>query len=233
MAGEEKHLEIGAIVFPKMDQLDLTGPFEVLSRLPGAKVRLVWKELNPVQDVMGFTITPDTTFESAPEFDLLVVPGGNGQEQLMEDDVVLGFIRDHAVRGKMILTVCTGALLCGGAGILRGVKSTTHWASFDLLPLYGAIPVQSRVVVDGSHISAAGVTSGIDGALKVAAMLCGDKTAEQIQLSMEYQPDPPFASGAPGAAPGDVLEAVTKMYEPISAARLRTAKRIAARMGIE
>ncbi len=216
-----------------MDQIDLTGPFEVLSRIPGATFDLCWKDLTPVRDVKGFEITPGMRFDETPDFDLLVVPGGWGQEALMDDEVVLDFIRRHATHGKLLFSVCTGALLCGAAGILRGVKSTTHWASFHLLPYFGAIPVNARVVVDGRHISAAGVTSGIDGALRVAALLRGDHVAQQIQLGIEYSPDPPFAAGTPDSAPAEVIEAVRKALGPILDARLATAKRCAVRLGIK
>ena len=232
MAEKDSTLRIGAIVFPEMDQIDLTGPLEVLSRIPGATFNLCWKELAPVRDVKGFTITPDTRFGEAPDFDLLVVPGGWGQEKLMDDEEVLGFIRNHAARGRVVFSVCTGALLCGAAGILRSVKSTTHWASHHLLPYFGAIAVNARVDRDRNHISAAGVTSGIDGALEVAAFLRGDEIAQQIQLQLEYAPEPPFASGTPDSAPPEVLEAVRRTLGPISDARLATAKRCARRLGI-
>lgn len=215
-----------------MDQIDLTGPFEVLSRIPGATVHLLWKELAPVRDIKGLILTPECTFAQAPPIDLLVVPGGSGQEALMEDETVLGFIRAHAAQGKMIFSICTGALLCGAAGVLRGVRATTHWAAFDLLPYFGAIPVESRVVVDGNIVSAAGVTSGIDGALQVAALLRGDMVAQSIQLGIEYAPDPPFKSGTPQTAPPEVLALVRASYEPISAARKATAERYASRSGI-
>jgi len=229
----EAKLRIGAIVFPRMDQMDVTGPFEVLSRIPGATFNLCWKEVTPVHDMNGFSITPDMRFDEAPDFDLLVVPGGLGQEALMDDEIILGFIRKHTMRGRLVFSVCTGALLCGAAGILRGVKSTTHWASFHLLPYFGAIPVNARVVIDGKHISSAGVTSGIDGALRVAALLSSDEVAQQIQLGIEYAPEPSLAGGTPDSASAEVLEVVRKTYGPISDARLVTAKRCAARLGIK
>ena len=232
MAGEEKSISIGALVFPQIDQIDLTGPFEVLSRIPGATIRLLSKELRPVRDMKGLALTPDCTFDEAPRIDLLVVPGGWGQEALMEDETVLGFIRAHAAEGKMLFSVCTGALLCGAAGVLRGVRATTHWAAFHLLPYFGAIAVESRVVVDGMIVSAAGVTSGIDGALRVAALLRGDRVARAIQLGIEYAPDPPFDSGSPQTAPPDVVKAVRASFEGIAAARLATAERYASRFGI-
>lgn len=229
----EKHINIGALVFPQMDQIDLTGPFEVLSRLPSSTFHLLWKELTPVRDIRGLIITPETTFAEAPPLDLLVVPGGFGQEALMDDDVVLKFIQAQAKNAAYVFSICTGALLCGAAGLLRGVKSTTHWSAFHLLPYFGAIPVDARVVVDGKHVSAAGVTVGLDGALRVASLMCDERVAQQIQLAIEYAPDPPFHSGTPQTAPPEVLQAARASVQKITEARLVTAQRIAARLGIK
>lgn len=227
-----KHLTIGAIVFPRMDQIDLTGPFEVLSRLPDSTFHIIGRDRAPVRDIHGLIVTPEMNFEEAPPLDLLVIPGGQGQEDLMEDEVVLSFIRQQARGAEYVFSVCTGALLCGAAGLLRGVKSTTHWSAFHLLKYFGAIPVRARVVVDGTHVSAAGVTAGLDGALRVASLLRGDATAQQIQLSIEYSPEPPFHSGTPETAPAEILNAARISVERISASRLATAKRIAARLGV-
>jgi cyclohexyl-isocyanide hydratase len=229
----EKHINIGALVFPQMDQIDLTGPFEVLSRLPNSTFHLVWKELTPVRDNRGLLITPEMTFAEAPPLDLLVVPGGFGQEALMDDGVVLKFIQAKAGTASYVFSICTGALLCGAAGLLRGVKSTTHWSAFHLLPYFGAIPVNARVVIDGKHVSAAGVTAGIDGALRVASLMCGERVAQQIQLGIEYAPDPPFHCGTPQTAPSEVLQAARASVQKITEARLITARRVAARLGIK
>jgi cyclohexyl-isocyanide hydratase len=225
-------LTIGALVFPGIDQIDLTGPFEVLSRLSNSRFHLVWKDTSPVRDMQGLILTPDTTLADCPPLDLLIVPGGFGQEALMDDEAVLNFIRTQAAHARYVFSICTGALLCGAAGLLRGVRSTTHWLSFPLLGYFGAIPVDSRVVIDNRHISAAGVTSGLDGALHVAALLRGDFVAQAIQLSIEYAPDPPFHSGTPKTAPPQLLEALRSKTADLNAARLATAKRIATRLGI-
>ena len=227
----EGHLHIGALAFPNMDQADLTGPFEVLSRLPNSTFHILWKQLTPLRDYNGLILTPQTTFTEAPQLDVLVVPGGFGQEALMEDEVVLNFIRAQAAGAQYIFSVCTGALLCGAAGLLQGVKSTTHWSAFHLLEYFGAIPVKSRVVLDGRHVSAAGVTAGIDGALRLAQLLSGEEVAQGIQLAMEYAPDPPFRSGSPDTAPREVLASARAAAERITQARLETAKRVAARLG--
>jgi cyclohexyl-isocyanide hydratase len=160
-------IEIGAIVFPRMDQMDFTAPFEGLSRVPGARFHAIWKDKAPLRDIKGLILAPETTFADAPRLDVLVVPGGWGQEQLMDDDQVLAFIRAQAAHARYIFSVCTGALICGAAGLLRGVHAITHWSAFHLLEYFGAIPTDERVIVDGKHVSAAGVTAGIDGALRV------------------------------------------------------------------
>src|SRR3954447_26034803 len=151
----------------------------------------------------------------------------------MEDEAVLSFIRDRTAKARYVYSVCTGALICGAAGLLKGVKSTTHWASFDLLRYFGAIPTDERVVLDGKHLSAAGVTAGIDGALKLAALLCGDRVSQEIQLGLEYAPEPPFHSGTPKTAPPEVLEASRASVRPLTKAREATARRIAAKLGVE
>jgi cyclohexyl-isocyanide hydratase len=225
-------LHIGAIIYPQVDQADFTGPFEVLSRIPNSTFHVLWKEIRPILDVKGLILTPDTTVANSPELDLLVVPGGWGQETLMEDPAVLDFIRAHAKRGKHILSVCTGALITGAAGLLRGVKTTTHWTSFHLLEYFGALPFPGRVVVDGKFLSTAGVTAGIDGALWAVELLRSQFVAEEIQLAIEYDPEPPFDSGTPEIAPREVVDAVRSHYEKISESRLATAKRIASQLGI-
>lgn len=227
-----RHLHIGAFIFPRMDQIDFTGPFEVLSRVPNSTFHVIGRDRAPVRDIKGLILTPEKTFSEVPQLDVLVVPGGYGQQDLMDDEVVLSFLRNQAAGAEYVFSVCTGALICGAAGLLKHVRSTTHWASFDLLPYFGAIPVDSRVVVDGKHISAAGVTAGIDGALTVASLLRGDAAAQQIQLSIEYAPDPPFHSGTPKTAPPDVLKAAREEGREISAARLDTAIRVARRLEI-
>jgi cyclohexyl-isocyanide hydratase len=226
-------MNIGSLIFPKMDQADFTVPFEVLSRLPNATVHVLWKDKSPVTDMNGLVLTPTATLEECPALDVLHVPGGIGQEALMEDETVLGFIRERAAKARFVLSVCTGALICGAAGLLRGRRATTHWASVELLPFFGATPVPERYVVDGNLITTAGVTAGIDGALHLAAMMCGENVAEQIQLNIEYAPAPPFNSGTPETAPRDVLSAVSDGYRELIARRRATAQRVAKRLGIE
>jgi cyclohexyl-isocyanide hydratase len=232
MIPHDTHLQIGSLLFEGVDQIDLTGPFEVLSRIPNSTYGIYGKTAEPVRDLKGLRLTPDAALADAPRLDVLHVPGGFGQEALMEDAEVLGWIRRQASGARSIFSVCTGALLCGAAGLLRGRRATTHWASFHLLPFFGAIPVNQRVVVDGSWVFAAGVTAGIDGALRLAAELRGDEAAQAIQLYMAYAPEPPFNSGTPETAPAAILDHARQSVRGITARREETARRAAARLGI-
>ena len=232
MIPHDAHLQIGSLLFEGLDQIDLTGPFEVLSRIPNSTYRLYGKTAEPVRDLKGLRLTPDAALSGAPQLDVLHVPGGFGQEALMEDTEVLAWIRQQAAGARSVFSVCTGALLCGAAGLLKGRRATTHWASFHLLSYFGAIPVNERVVVDGAWVFAAGVTAGIDGALRLAAELRGDEAAQTIQLDMVYAPEPPFSSGTPETAPPAILKQARQSVQALTARRERTARRIAAKLGI-
>lgn len=231
MIPPDQHLQIGSLLFEGLDQIDLTGPFEVLSRIPNATYQIYGKTADPVRDYRGLRITPDAAIADAPQLDVLHIPGGFGQEAIMDDTVVLDWIRAQAGHAR-IFSVCTGALICGAAGLLMGRRATTHWASFHLLRYFGATPVNERVVMDGDWIFAAGVTSGIDGALRLAAELRGDEVAQGIQLFMEYAPQPPFNSGTPDTAPARVLTQTRQSVAKITAQREATAQRVATRLGI-
>jgi len=232
MIPHDVHLQIGSLLFDGVDQIDLTGPFEVLSRIPNSTYRIYGKTAGAVRDVKGLRLSPDGALADAPPLDVLHVPGGFGQEALMEDAEVLGWIRQQAAGACRIFTVCTGALLCGAAGLLKGRRATTHWASFHLLPFFGAIPVNERVVVDGAYVFAAGVTAGIDGALRLAAELRGDDAARSIQLYMAYAPEPPFNSGTPETAPPALVAQARQAVRAITAQRELTARRIGAQLGV-
>jgi len=232
MIPHDTHLQIGSLLFEGLDQIDLTGPFEVLSRIPNSTYRIYGKTSEPVRDLKGLCLTPDAALADAPPLDVLHVPGGFGQEALMEDTEVLAWIRQQAAGARSVFSVCTGALLCGAAGLLQGRRATTHWASFHLLPLFGAIPVNERVVVDGNWVFAAGVTAGIDGALRLAAELRGDEAAQAIQLHMVYAPEPPFNSGTPETAPAAILAQARQSVATITAQREATARRVATSLGI-
>lgn len=222
---------VGMLLFPNLTQLDLTGPYEVFSRLPGATLHLLWKDLSPVRSDKGLALLPTTTLAQAPaRFDVLFVPGGAGQIELMDDEPVLAFLRDRGETARYVTSVCTGSLVLAAAGLLRGKRATCHWTSIDQLALLGAIPVAERVVRDGNRITGAGVTSGIDFALAVAAELCGREVAEDIQLSIEYDPAPPFAAGSPRLLPPSRVEAKLRGLEPFLARRRAATQKAAARL---
>ena len=193
-------LNIGILLYPNVTQLDATGPAQVLSRVPGAKMHMIWKTLEPVPTDAGFSIVPTTTFADCPRLDVICVPGGGGQVALMTDEETLDFLRRQAATARYVTSVCTGSLVLGAAGLLKGYKSACHWAWRDMLPAFGAIPVAERVVRDRNRISGGGVTAGIDFGLTVAAELAGEEVAKSIQLVLEYDPQPPFDSGSPEKA---------------------------------
>jgi cyclohexyl-isocyanide hydratase len=220
-------LSVGCLIFPQMDQIDFTGPFEVLSRMPDTTVHVLGKELAPIRDVQGLQLTPDARITEARIFDVLLVPGGYGQQALMHDAEVLGLIRKQVHSERILFSVCTGALLCGAAGVLTGRQVTTHWAARPLMSYYDAILADARVVVDGNIISAAGVTAGLDAALVLVSLLRGDAAAQEIQLAIEYAPNPVFHSGTPESAPAEVLESFRRKYNPVGSARETEALRYA------
>ena len=207
-------LSIGMVLFPNLTQLDLTGAYEVLARMPDTRVRLVASTLHPVRSEWGLTISPDATFANAPPLDILCVPGGWGINECLDDEELLGFLRARGERARYITSVCSGALLLGAAGLLRGYRATTHWLSLDLLPLLGAEAVRQRVVRDRNRITGGGVTAGIDFGLALAAELFGRATAQRIQLAIEYAPAPPFESGAPDSTPDDIRHDLLRDSNP-------------------
>jgi cyclohexyl-isocyanide hydratase len=226
-------MRIGLALFPGLCQLDMTGPHEVLVRLPGAQVEVVARTGAPVTTDRGLTITPDVALADAPQYDIFVMPGGPGQQDLMDDAEWLGFLRDQASGAKLMMGVCTGSLVMGAAGLLRGYKATTHWSCHDLLAILGAEPVDLRVVIDRDRLTAAGVTSGIDGALVLAELLHGRETAERIQLGMEYQPDPPTDAGSPNTAPAGLLADMRNKGASFYAKRKAACERAAALLAAE
>jgi cyclohexyl-isocyanide hydratase len=225
---EAKCFRSGLLVFPNLTQLDLTGPYEVLARLPGAETLLLWKSLDPVRSEHGLTIQPMATLVACPPLDLILVPGGAGINPLLEDAEVLEFLRRTAREARYIVGVCTGSLVLGAAGLLRGRRAGTHWMSRDMLRAFGAEPVAQRVVVDGNLFTGGGVTAGIDVALTVAAEIAGVEAAQAIQLGIEYDPAPPFASGSPELADPAVLGAVLARAEPRQRDRAERVARAAA-----
>ena len=229
---ETTRLRSGLLVFPNLTQLDLTGPYEVLARLPGAETLLLWKNLEPVRTEHGLTILPMATLASCAPLDLILVPGGAaGVNPLLEDSEVLAFLRRAAAEARYVVGVCTGSLVLGAAGLLRGRRATTHWMSRDLLRAFGAEPVAERVVVDGNLFTGGGVTAGIDVALTVAAEIAGRAAAEAIQLAIEYDPAPPFDAGSPEKADPAVLRQVLDRAEARQRDRSERVARAAKALG--
>jgi len=221
---------IGLLLFPALTQLDLTGPFEVFARAPDTKVHLIWKNLELVVSDRGMAIQPTTTFDTCPALDIICVPGGPGQINLMEDEEVLSFIRAQSKQAKLVTSVCTGSLVLGAAGLLEGYKATAHWASLDQLALLGAEPVNERVVRDRNRITGAGVTSGIDFALSVVSEMFGSDIAQNIQLHMEYDPAPPFDCGSPRSASEEQLKKAQQQFAPFIEKRRQATLKAAARL---
>lgn len=199
-------LHVGILVFPAVQQLDLTGPYEVFASAPNVVVHLIWKDLEPIVSATGLPLSPTVTFTTCPPLHVICVPGGRGIDALMEDEAVLAFLRERAGQARFITSVCTGSLVLAAAGLLVGKKATSHWASKHLLADLGAIPTEGRVVTDGNIITAGGVTAGIDFGLSVLAALINEDAAQTVQLALEYAPAPPFQAGTPETAPAAVVE---------------------------
>lgn len=219
------------VIFPGMTALDFSGPLEVFGRIPDTKVHVLAKTLEPVKSDLGFYETPTMRMADAPKLDLLFVGGGPGSTAMMEDEEMVEFFRSRAPDAQWITSVCTGALILGAAGLLRGYRAATHWAAMGVLPLLGATPVDERVVVDRNRITGGGVTAGIDFGLVVAAELRGEEAARKIQLMIEYDPAPPFNGGSPRTEAQGLVQSVREMLQPGTQARMAAAGRVAGRNG--
>ncbi|MCA0303868.1 MAG: DJ-1/PfpI family protein [Proteobacteria bacterium] len=223
-------LNIGILFFPRVTQLDATGPAQVLSRIPGAKMHIVWKTRDPVPTDSGFSVMPTTTFADCPQLDVICVPGGAGQVDLMNDLETLDFLRRQAAGARYITSVCTGSLVLAAAGLLKGYRSACHWAAREQLKDFGAIPVAERVVRDRNRISGGGVTAGIDFGLTLVAEIAGEDVARSVQLMMEYDPQPPFDSGSPEKAGEARVRKLLDGMKPMLEGRLAANKAAAARL---
>jgi cyclohexyl-isocyanide hydratase len=206
-------LKIGFVLFPNLTQLDFTGPLQVLHRLPGSKTHIVARTRDPVPSDCGLSLVPTTTFAECEPLDLICVPGGYGVSGAIADAATMGFVRQQGARAKYVTSVCTGAFILGVAGLLKGRRATTHWAYTSLLPLVGATYEKARVVRDGNVFTGGGVTAGIDFALALAAEVADAETAQRIQLSIEYDPAPPFTSGSPDRAPAPVRDRLGAAFQ--------------------
>ena len=223
-------IQIGLLLFPNLTQLDLTGPYEVFTKFPDAEVHLLWKTLDPVTAGGGMQLLPTTTFAECPQLDLVCVPGGAGMNALLNDEETLDFVRRQATGARYVTSVCTGSLVLGAAGLLKGRRATTHWMSLPMLAAFGCEPVAERVVVDGNVITGGGVTAGIDFALTVAGEWFGADTARRIQLGIEYDPHPPYDAGGPERAGASLVAAVREAAAQRQREREDAVRRAAARL---
>ncbi|MBO3460404.1 DJ-1/PfpI family protein [Aetokthonos hydrillicola Thurmond2011] len=225
--------DIGLVIFPEMTQLDITGPHQVFSFIPNARIHWVWKTLEPVKSNDGMTILPTTTFDACPPLDIFCVPGGPGQINMMQDTEVLEFLKQQSKTAKYITSVCTGSLILAAAGLLQGYRAACHWLFLEQLAMLGVEVGTERVIIDRNRITGGGVTAGIDFGLVVVGELCGEDTAKMIQLLLQYDPAPPFNAGIPQKAGEAVVQQVKKLGEQLVEASLAQTKRAAAQLSID
>src|SRR5450631_3508500 len=223
-------LQIGLVLFPRVTQLDFTGPLQVFSSVPGATVHLIWKRIEPVASDSVMMLTPTITFADCPQLDVICVPGGFGTDDMVNDEEMLDFLRRQAIGARYVTSVCTGSLVLGAAGLLKGYRATTHWSAMDYLAPFGAEPEKTRVCVDRNRITGGGVTAGIDFALTLVSIMVDRPTAEAIQLRLEYNQAPPFNSGSPDTAPPEILAAMKERIAPFAQRRGEAVHRAAARL---
>lgn len=220
-------MRIAMVLFDGFTQLDLTGPYEVLARMPDTEIALVAKSLEPVRSDTGLKIVPTHTFADAPPCEVLFVPGGPGVNDAMLDAETIAFVQRPA---RYITSVCTGALVLGAAGLLQSYEATTHWNSVEFLPQLRAHHAGRRVVVDRNRITGAGVSSGIDFALQLVAELRGEEAAKAIQLAIEYDPHPPFDAGSPNTAEPAIVERARATMAPMKEERRKSVEEAARRL---
>jgi cyclohexyl-isocyanide hydratase len=222
-------MRFGMLLFPRLTQLDLAGPYEVLARIPGSEILLVWKTREAVISDTGMPILPTSTFDDCPQLDIVFVPGGPGQVTLMEDEQVLQFLRAQAENALYVTSVCTGSLVLAAAGLLNGYRAACHWMSRDVLRSLGVEVLTDRCVIDRNRVTAGGVTAGIDFGLRLAALLSGEEEAKRIQLLLEYDPAPPFDAGSPERAGAQIEAAVREQATDLQAGRKNVVARIRSR----
>ncbi|MBT2531502.1 DJ-1/PfpI family protein [Arthrobacter sp. ISL-48] len=214
-------LRIVVLLFPRVTQLDFTGPAQVFSKFPDTEVHLAWHNLDPVPTDAGWCIVPTTTLDECPQADILFVPGGAGAFDMFDDPNALAFLRTQGRKARWITSVCTGSFTLAAAGLLTGYRATSHWASLQMLEHFGVHPTPERVVRDRNRITGAWVTSGIDFAFTLAAELFGDDEARRIQLAIEYDPEPPFDHGSPCKADPEEVKSIVAATENLRMAQVR------------
>ncbi|WP_066798832.1 DJ-1/PfpI family protein [Sphingomonas soli] len=229
---EAQPIHIAFLLFPGITQLDMTGPAQVLSRLPHARIHLVSRTLDPVPTDAQFALLPTATFADVPRADILCVPGGFGTVAAMEDEATLAWLRQVGTEAEWVTSVCTGSLLLAAAGLLTGYRAACHWASREQLTFFGVEPVAKRVVFDRNRVSGGGVTAGIDFALALVAAIAGEEHAKFVQLSLEYDPHPPFDSGSPERADAATLARYRAMVEKYAPGRTEKVKEIAGKLAM-
>ena len=223
-------LQIGLVLFPRVTQLDFTGPLQVFSSVPVAQVHLIWKRIEPVPSDSVMMLTPTITFADCPQLDVICVPGGFGTDDMINDEEMLGFLRKQADDARYVTSVCTGSLVLGAAGLLRGYRAATRWTAMEYLASFGATATKTRVCVDRNRVTGGGVTAGIDFALTLVSLLTDRQTAEATQLRLEYNPAPPFNAGSPDTAPPQILAFMREKIAPAQARRVEKINRAAARL---
>lgn len=223
-------MHVVMLAYPDMTQLDLTGPLEVFTRFKEVTVDLAWKNKAPIKAGTVLEIVPTISFTECPQGDILFVPGGPGQVSLMEDNETLGFLRKQAEHSQYVTSVCTGSLILAAAGLLTGYRATCHWLSLHQLSYFDVEPVSERVVIDRNRVTGAGVTSGIDFALTLSAEIFGEARTRRAQLSMEYDPRPPFPGGSPATSDPATIESLRDLMAPFQRDREAIASRAAKAM---
>lgn len=216
---ESSPLSIAFLIYPEVTQLDFTGPAQILSRLGDTKIDFVWRNLDPVATDSGFSLLPTATFDEVESADILCVPGGIGCIQVIEDEGAIAWVRRIGEKAAWVTSVCTGSLILGASGLLRGYRAACHWAWRDQLGLFGAEPVAERVVLDRNRVTGGGVTAGIDFALTLTAAIRGEAHARLVQLALEYDPKPPFDSGDPDRAAPPLIAAYRARTEKLAPGR--------------
>lgn len=228
------HLQIGFLIYPGVIQLDVMGAYQALAFPPDTIIHLIWKTLTPITLYEGLTIVPTVTLEDCPPLDVICVPGGGlGQVEVMQNLEILDFLNQQGKKAQYVTSVCTGSMILAAAGLLQGYRATCHWAFRDQLAMLGVEVVPERVVIDRNRVTGAGVTSGIDFALALLSLLCGEDVAKMTQLMMEYNPEPPFNAGTPETAGEVITQDLLQFGKPLLEAFLAQTRETVVRLQLE